>query len=116
MTTLTRDEIMSLRGEDLNRAVLEQLGWKHISQHPLIMVSKDGDRINYRYSKRYDRDLFLVFTLEDSLLSDYYSIYIKNLGSVAYDEKSDAPMGWLIAHASAEQRCRAYLLTVNGVK
>lgn len=116
---MTRDEIMQLDDEGLRLAVAKALGYE------IVEKRKDGVWLAFHdiagYNIRgivgvpdYPRDIAAAYELEDALPEKLRPLYSANLKEVAATASGEIYVNnWLCIHASAADRCRAWLLTMD---
>ena len=120
---LTRDEILAATKEELRIAIAKQLGcsvsWNR-DGHPICDCDTDFGvwphwDSTHKDGRLYDwpNDIEAVYALEEQF-TDYTSRrrYWSNLSRVVSPSAaaSDSERGWALLHATAEQRCRAWML------
>lgn len=130
---MTRDEIMQLDDDALRLAVAKALGWawykNPIDENSTYLFDKDDRRCGYwkkvdapnvgdeLYTKcpDYPRDIAAAYALEDALLEEKQLTYAWNLYLVLDTQERETPgvSRWQLVHASASDRCRAWLLTMD---
>ena len=120
---MTRDEIMQLDDDALRIAVARALGWtiwaenetvlieraaRGIGYADIILGMKPGSTIPTIPIPDYPRDIRAAYELEDALPVERRGAYAKTL----FDEY-EHDIVWNLIHASAADRCRAWLLTMD---
>jgi len=127
---MTRDEIMQLDDDALRIAVARALGYRWYRYENVIRneaylalpsrtgiipkgyvesaAPSDGDEVHAK-TPDYPRDIRAAYELEDALPEERRGAYAKTL----FDEY-EHDIVWNLIHASAADRCRAWLLTMEG--
>lgn len=93
-----------MKPEDQNIAIATKLGWRinnGMWHHP------DGTPIGF--IPEFTRDLNAIHEAEEVLDYDQQEYFLLFIG--AYKHESDAP--WDTCHATAAQRCEAFLKTLS---
>lgn len=127
---MTRDEIMAMDDNALRIAVARALGWawykNPIDENSTYLFDKDDRRCGYwkkvdapnvgdeLYTKcpDYPRDIAAAYALEDALLEEKHAQYAIYLYDIIL--RKGVWWDWSMIHASADDRCRAWLLTMEG--
>ncbi len=131
---MTRDEIMAMDDDALRIAVARALGWawykNPIDENSTYLFDKDDRRCGYwkkvdapnvgdeLYTKcpDYPRDIRAAYELEDALPDKQREEYSWQLFRIVdMQERDTFEVGrWQLIHASAADRCRAWLWTMEG--
>lgn len=117
----TRDEIMSMDEDALNEAVLKSLGYVKIldvnGMTVFYLRDENGAVVHIERPATitdYSRDMYYPYKLEERLPEEKRKEYARWLEYVIWGD----PVGLVFdlfqfAHASAADRCRAWLLTMG---
>lgn len=101
---MTRDEIMTMDEDELQREVESALGI-------------DRDKMLWNWTDhRYSIDIAAAYELEDALPEERRDKYAFHLNWIINrNEDTTVDPRWQFAHASPADRCRAWLLTMNNL-
>lgn len=120
-----RKEILELKQESLNIAVLFMLGWRF--EAGFFVPPKDDERRTWAaiwnekgypdWMPRYADDIRAAYELEDALPVERRSVFTTNLWMIVGLHERDTfdVSFWQLIHASAADRCRAWLMVKKGV-
>lgn len=114
----TRDEIMTMDEDALRLAVAKRCGYDVVEKR------KDGVWLAFHdlagYNMRgiegvpdYPRDIAAAYALEDALPVELRGEYSNNLRRVILQMNNEYCTQFDLIHASAADRCRAWLLTME---
>lgn len=116
----TRDEIMTMDEDALRLAVAKRC-W-----YDVVEKRKDGAWLAFHdlagYNMRgiegvpdYPRDIVAAYALEDALPVERREAYAYVLHQIICQQTGYSVLStWNLTHASASDRCRAWLLTMEG--
>lgn len=119
-----RKEILELKQESLNIAVLLMLDWRF--EAGFFVPPKDDERRTWAaiwnekgypdWMPRYADSIQAAYELEEKLPADKRNAYVYKLNWVInqYEDVSVDPR-WQFTHASPADRCRTWLMVKKGV-
>lgn len=125
----TRDEIMAMTDDELRLAVAKACGyrWYGVDKEAWLAMPgrtgllpcgvveidnpSDGDELHIK-SPNYPRDIVAAYALEDALPVERRNDYAIHLHDIVL-RRQGVCADWDMVHASAADRCRAWLLTME---
>lgn len=119
---MTRDEIMAMDEDALNVAVMTALGYVQVETHEddtiwALDVTPAGTVYVVKHymqvpGKDYPHAIAAAYELEDALPEEKREQYWRHLRWVLQNKDVTDFGGWSLLHASAADRCRAWLMTM----
>ena len=105
--------------EEINRAIAEYLGWKEHESCPGIWYSPTRAQLTEAWVPKYHSDLNACHEMEKALTDEQWSLYCEHLYCAAtarllpqLDEFLYEDLR-VLTHATAPQRCEAFLRTIG---
>ena len=108
--TYARDEVIAMDEDALNRAITGVL------TEPRVFVVDGHVQLGYKVSLTLDfaNDIRAAYELEAQLPENLHPLYSANLIHLMADASGEIYVNdWWCIHASAADRCRAWLLTMG---